>query len=62
MNKPNYLDSEATLEKALGLIAEASGNCATLIVFPENFLPGYPYWSINLGQGPEWAGAWAPCL
>ncbi len=62
INKPNYFDSQATLEKALGLIAEASENGATLIVFPETFLPGYPYWSINLAQGPEWAGTWAEFL
>ncbi len=61
-NKPNYFDSEATLEKAMGLIAEAAGNGATLIVFPETFLPGYPYWSINLAKGPEWAGTWAEFL
>ncbi len=62
MNKPDYFDSEATLEKALGLIAEASGNGATLILFPETLLPGHPYWSINLAKGPEWSVTWAEFL
>jgi nitrilase len=41
---PVFLNREATLEKATGLIAEASKNGAKLIVFPEAFLPAYPEW------------------
>jgi aliphatic nitrilase len=41
---PVYLDREATLDKALSLIAEAAHAGAQLIAFPEVFLPGYPYW------------------
>lgn len=42
---PVFLDANATIDKACGLIAEAAKNGATLIAFPETFIPGYPYWS-----------------
>jgi len=42
---PVCLDREATLDKALSLIREASQNGAELIAFPEVFLAGYPYWN-----------------
>jgi nitrilase len=41
---PVFLDLEATLTKALERIAEAASVGAHLIVFPEVFLAGYPYW------------------
>jgi nitrilase len=61
-NKPVYFDSRATLEKAVSLIDEAARAGARLIVFPENFLPGFPYWSLNMAKGPEWAGTWVEYL
>ncbi|GHF74481.1 carbon-nitrogen hydrolase family protein [Seohaeicola zhoushanensis] len=42
---PVFLDAEATAHKAARLIAEAGENGARLVVFPEVFIPGYPYWS-----------------
>ncbi len=48
---PQWFDVKATLEKATGLIEEASGNGARLIVFPELYLPGYPYWSLDFTEG-----------
>jgi nitrilase len=41
---PVFLDREATLNKACRLIAEAAGLGARLVVFPEAFVAGYPYW------------------
>ena len=40
---PVLFDTAAGLEKALGLIREAAENGAELVVFPELFLPCYPY-------------------
>jgi nitrilase len=41
---PVFLDLEATLDKACDLVREAAGEGATLVVFPEAFLSGYPVW------------------
>ena len=41
---PVWLDREATVKKACGLIAEAGRAGAELVVFPEVYIPGYPYW------------------
>jgi nitrilase len=42
---PIFLDLEATLDLACARIAEAGHNGARLAVFPEGFLPSYPFWS-----------------
>ena len=39
------MNRDATIEKAIGLIREAADNKAELVVFPEVFVPGYPYWA-----------------
>jgi aliphatic nitrilase len=53
---PVYMDAAGTARKAVSLIAEAAGNGASLIVFPEVFIPGYPYW--NWITDPVTGGAW----
>ena len=40
---PVMFDKTACIEKALKLINECTANGAELIVFPELFIPGYPY-------------------
>lgn len=40
---PVMFDCAACVDKALGLIEEAGRSGAELIVFPELFIPGYPY-------------------
>ncbi|MBD9596885.1 carbon-nitrogen hydrolase family protein [Ensifer sp. ENS05] len=42
---PVFLDTPATIQKAIRLIREAKANGASLVAFPEVFVPGYPYWS-----------------
>jgi nitrilase len=39
-----FLNLDATIEKACRLIEEAANGGATLAVFPEAFVPGYPLW------------------
>jgi nitrilase len=40
--EPVVLDREATIDKLVGLTAEAAGAGAHLLVFPEAFVPAYP--------------------
>ncbi|MEV4953986.1 carbon-nitrogen hydrolase family protein [Paenarthrobacter nitroguajacolicus] len=42
---PVFLDLEATIDKAVALIEEASINGAEVIAFPETWLPGYPWYA-----------------
>ena len=53
---PCFLDTDATIAKACKLIAEAAGNGAKLVVFPEVFVPGYPYWNWCMTplEGSSW--------
>jgi nitrilase len=64
---PVLFDREATVEKTARLIGEAAAQGAGLIVFPEAFIPAYP-WGIRFGtrvggRTPEgrrvWARYWA---
>jgi nitrilase len=41
---PVFLDRDATVEKAIGLIDRAAADGAAVVGFPEGFLPGHPGW------------------
>jgi nitrilase len=41
---PIFLNRDATVEKACALIKEAAGKGASVIGFPEGFIPGHPLW------------------
>jgi len=59
---PQYFDLESTLDKALGLIDEAGSRGARLIVFPECWLPCFPYWSLDFTDRVPFADMWAKLL
>jgi predicted amidohydrolase len=42
---PVFLNLPATIEKTCSIIAEAAGQGAQLIAFPETFVPAFPVWS-----------------
>lgn len=48
---PVFHDLDATIEKACGLIREAAAAGASLVVFPEAFVPGYPLWAWFIPAG-----------
>lgn len=54
---PRFLDREATLQLAVDKIAEAAGQGADLVVFPEAFIPGYPAWIWRLRPGGDWGSS-----
>lgn len=39
-----FMDRDAGVAKACDLIAQAGSQGAQLVVFPETFIPGYPFW------------------
>jgi nitrilase len=54
---PRFLDKEALLARAETYIAEAAAGGAELIVFPEVWLAGYPYWTEGWDSPLQaWAG------
>jgi nitrilase len=52
---PILLDRAATLASAVQWVAEAAAAGASLIIFPETFIPGYPSWIWRLAPGRDGA-------
>jgi len=50
---PVLLDRDKTIARAVGLIDEAADAGATLLVFPEAYIPGYPAWIWRLKPGGD---------
>lgn len=50
---PVLLDRERTIARAVESIAEAARQGATLLVFPEAYIPGYPTWIWRLKPGGD---------
>ncbi|MFC1968765.1 carbon-nitrogen hydrolase family protein [Chloroflexota bacterium] len=59
---PQWFDLPSTLDKATSLIDEAGRNGARLIVFPECWLPCYPYWSVDFADQLAFRDIWANFL
>ncbi len=51
---PVLLHREETMERVLGGLEEATGGGATLVVFPETYLPGYPEYIWRLSPGDDY--------
>ncbi|MBT8091842.1 MAG: carbon-nitrogen hydrolase family protein, partial [Gammaproteobacteria bacterium] len=52
---PVLLDRQRTIERALDSIDEAVAEGASLLVFPEAYIPGYPTWIWRLRPGGDMA-------
>jgi nitrilase len=52
---PVLLDKRASLAAAVAMVAEAAGQGARLMTFPEAVLPGYPTWVWRLRPGADMA-------
>lgn len=57
---PVFLDRDATIDKACEIIRQAGRDGADLIVFPETWVPGYPFWisSPRVFSGDVFAQLW----
>ncbi|WP_254545910.1 carbon-nitrogen hydrolase family protein [Halomarina pelagica] len=51
--EPEYHDKEGTLDKTCRWIERAGDAGADLVVFPETYFPGYPYWRGSVSI-PRW--------
>jgi len=42
---PEFMNLDASIDKAIDLIREAADKGASIVAFPECWLPGYPFWA-----------------
>ena len=55
-DSPVFLNPQATVDKCITLVQQATKNGANLVVFPEVFIAGYPYWNWIMSPvaGSQW--------
>ena len=54
---PAFMNRDASVARACAAIEEAGRHGAHLVVFPEAWLAGYPYWTEGWDSSlPQWAG------
>ena len=41
---PVFMDKDKTIEKAIDYIGMAGDQKVDIVVFPESFIPAFPYW------------------
>ena len=51
---PVFLNLDASIEKACSLVEESAESGASLVVFPETWLPGYPLWIDSSPKAALW--------
>ena len=51
---PVLLNRKKTIEKAVQLVEQAVSDKASLVIFPEAFISGYPAWIWRLRPGGDW--------
>lgn len=56
--EPVWLNIEATVDKTISLIGEAAGAGASLVAFPETWIPGYPVflWTLPAPEQMPYVG------
>lgn len=51
---PVFLDKHKTINAAVAMVEEAAAKGASLVIFTETFIPGYPAWIWRLRPGSDW--------
>ena len=59
---PDWFDLKSSLDKTESLILEAGRNGARLIVFPECWLPTFPFWGFDFTDRENYRELWAKYL
>jgi len=54
---PVFLDKQKTVELAVARVEQAAAEGASLVVFTETFIPGYPAWIWRLRPGSDWGAS-----
>lgn len=50
---PVFMDTTRTLDKVHDLMRETSANGAEMVLFPESFVPAYPYWAWTMSPSQQ---------